>query len=43
VEERLAFFETGATPRRNTDVMSEAISELNTQAGGDQMDVSDVL
>ena len=29
VEERLTFFETGATPRKNIDVMKEAISELN--------------
>ena len=28
VEERLTFFETGATPRKNIDVMKEAISEL---------------
>lgn len=28
VEERLAFFETGATPRKNLDVMKEAIGEL---------------
>ena len=28
VEERLTFFETGATPRKNIDVMKEAMSEL---------------
>ena len=28
VEERLAFFETGVTPRKNLDVMKEAIGEL---------------
>ena len=28
VEERLMFFETGATPRKNIDVMKEAMSEL---------------
>ena len=33
VEERLTFFETGATPRKNIDVMKEAISELEVAAG----------
>ena len=28
VEERLVFFETGATPRKNIHVMQEAIGEL---------------
>ena len=28
VEERLTFFETGATPRKNVDVMKTAIDEL---------------
>ncbi len=28
VEERLTFFESGETPRKNIDVMKEAISEL---------------
>lgn len=36
VEERLTFFETGATPRKNIDVMKEAISELD--AGGEEME-----
>ena len=31
VEERLTFFETGATPRKNIDVMKEAISEAATE------------
>lgn len=28
VEERLTFFETGATPRKNVDVMKTAMDEL---------------
>ena len=36
VEERLTFFETGATPRKNIDVMKEAISELD--AAGEEME-----
>ena len=28
VEERLAFYESGAVPKKNIDVMKEAIAEL---------------
>lgn len=31
VEERLTFFESGQTPRKNIDVMKEAISELEVE------------
>ena len=31
VEERLTFFETGDTPRKNIDVMKEAIAEVESQ------------
>jgi len=31
VEERLAFFESGETPRKNIDVMKEAILELESE------------
>ena len=31
VEERLSFFETGDTPRKNIDVMKEAIAEVESQ------------
>ena len=31
VEERLTFFESGETPRKNIDVMKEAISELESE------------
>ncbi|KAH8065577.1 snoRNA binding protein [Aureococcus anophagefferens] len=37
VEERLAFFDTGATPRRNLDVMTAIAKELKAEAG-DAMD-----
>lgn len=30
VEERLHFYETGATPRKNTEVMKEAIAEAKS-------------
>ncbi len=33
VEERLTFFETGQTPRKNVDVMKLAIDELATEEG----------
>ena len=36
IEERLAFFETGNTPRKNLDVMKEAIQEVEVE----KMDVS---
>ena len=38
VEERLTFFETGATPRKNIDVMKEAMSEL--EAATEEMDTA---
>ena len=38
VEERLTFFETGATPRKNIDVMKEAISEL--EGATEEMDTA---
>ena len=31
VEERLSFFESGELPRKNIEVMQEAISELQTE------------
>lgn len=31
VEERLAFYETGETPRKNLDVMKEAVVEVRFQ------------
>lgn len=36
VEERLAFFDSGELPRKNIEVMQEAISQLQA----DQMDIS---
>ena len=33
VEERLTFFETGQTPRKNVDVMKLAIDELAVEQG----------
>jgi len=36
VEERLRFYETGATPRKNIDVMKEAIVEAREEAGGQE-------
>lgn len=38
VEERLKFYETGAAPRRNLDVMEEVARELR---GGDDADMED--
>lgn len=29
VEERLSFYETGEVPRKNVDVMKEAVKEVN--------------
>lgn len=31
VEERLAFYETGEAPRKNLDVMKEAVAEVTTK------------
>lgn len=31
VEERLAFYETGETPRKNLDVMKEAVAQVSSQ------------
>ncbi len=31
VEERLTFFESGETPRKNIDVMKEAMTELEAE------------
>merc|ERR1712070_1032872 len=39
VEERLKFYETGAAPRKNIDVMSEVAKQL-ASAKGDDLDVS---
>lgn len=30
VEERLSFYETGSLPRKNVDVMKEAVQEVGT-------------
>lgn len=38
VEERLQFYETGAAPRRNIDVMEEAARELRASKGDDNDD-----
>lgn len=40
VEERLQFYETGAAPKRNIDVMEAVAKELK-KASGDQMDIDD--
>lgn len=32
VEERLSFYETGAVPRKNVDVMQEAVKEVRDAA-----------
>jgi nucleolar protein 56 len=44
VEERLKFYETGAAPRKNLDVMKEAMKEAHDEAGNgsDSGDDSDV-
>lgn len=34
VEERLSFYETGDVPRKNVDVMKEAVKEVNKAGGG---------
>lgn len=31
VEERLSFYETGEVPRKNVDVMKEAVKEVSSQ------------
>lgn len=42
VEERLKFYETGAAPRKNLDVMAEVARELNAADGSkDDMDLED--
>lgn len=33
VEERLSFYETGETPRKNLDVMKEAVAEVRFSFG----------
>ena len=38
VEERLTFFETGDTPRKNMDVMKEALTELEAERTTDIAD-----
>jgi len=38
VEERLKFFDTGDTPRRNLDVMQAVAAELKAERGDDPMD-----
>ncbi|TPX33838.1 hypothetical protein SmJEL517_g03307 [Synchytrium microbalum] len=40
VEERLKFYEDGTAPKKNTEMMEEALSELRTTKG-DDMDVDD--
>jgi nucleolar protein 56 len=41
VEERLKFYETGAAPKRNIDVMEAVAKELKMARGDDTMDVDD--
>lgn len=41
VEERLKFYETGAAPRRNVDVMEEVARELKGGKGGKNEDMED--
>ena len=38
VEERLKFYETGVTPRKNVEVMREAIEEAKSVLGGMEVD-----
>jgi len=38
VEERLKFYETGAAPRRNIDVMQDVAKQLKVDGGGDDSD-----
>ena len=38
VEERLAFFETGQTPRKNIDVMKLAMDEIEVERGTGTVD-----
>jgi nucleolar protein 56 len=42
VEERLKFYETGAAPRKNIDVMAEVARELKAGAVDDDEDMEDV-
>eukprot|EP00529_Nitzschia_sp_RCC80_P023350 CAMPEP_0113476866 /NCGR_PEP_ID=MMETSP0014_2-20120614/19900_1 /TAXON_ID=2857 /ORGANISM="Nitzschia sp." /LENGTH=470 /DNA_ID=CAMNT_0000369917 /DNA_START=64 /DNA_END=1473 /DNA_ORIENTATION=- /assembly_acc=CAM_ASM_000159 len=42
VEERLKFYETGAAPRRNIDVMSEVAKSLKVDDDDDDADMEDV-
>ena len=39
VEERLKFYETGAAPRRNVDVMTEVAKQLKVDDSDDEMEV----
>lgn len=39
VEERLKFYETGAAPRRNVDVMEEVAKELRAAKGDDDVEM----
>ena len=39
VEERLKFYETGAAPRRNVDVMEEVAKQLKVDDSDDEMEV----
>eukprot|EP00127_Corallochytrium_limacisporum_P005140 Clim_evm46s199 gene=Clim_evmTU46s199 len=42
VEERLGFYETGDAPRKNVDVMEEAMKELKEQTGMDvELEIAD--
>jgi nucleolar protein 56 len=42
VEERLKFYETGAAPRKNIDVMTEVAKELKAGKGDDHEDMEEV-
>ena len=39
VEERLSFYETGDAPRKNIDIMREAMVEVCTEQGLKQMQI----
>lgn len=41
VEERLKFYETGAAPRRNIDVMQDVAKQLKIDGGGDDEEMAD--
>lgn len=37
VEERLSFYETGEAPRKNLDVMKEAVAEVRAKSNQNNM------